>query len=181
MENNQSVGLAPPWVTYFNELKYTIGADPDVTVGPLIPVGAIYLALVTVNDNQKAEALATLLKPTVEFGNITLNVLVINAEQEIVEPLPCPLEAFAVAALVETALSGNPYFEEVVVRPKTPGGTNAVYPVFTPEVIQFFNDDISNLCQTFTGVAAKVFEDVMVETLCGVEILYSTSCEEEEE
>jgi hypothetical protein len=79
---------------------------------------------------------------------------------------------------VQNALSGNPYFVEVVVKPQTPGGSNAVFPVFTAEVIQFFNDDISNLCNTFTAVAADVFADVMVDSLCDVQILYSTSCEE---
>ncbi|MEC2677413.1 hypothetical protein P9W92_27710, partial [Bacillus cereus] len=44
------------------------------------------------------------------------------------------------------------------------------------EVIQFFNDDISNLCQTFTGVAANVFRDVMKDEICGIPILFSTSC-----
>ena len=39
-----------------------------------------------------------------------------------------------------------------------------------------FNDDISNLCQTFTGVAANVFRDVMNDEVCGIPILFSTSC-----
>ncbi|MGM0845651.1 MAG: hypothetical protein ACQEUT_11790 [Bacillota bacterium] len=176
MDNQPEVQLSPPWITYFNQLKFSIGADPEVTVGPLIPVGSIFIALVTVPDNQKAIALATLLKSSVEFGNITVNVVVVNGEQEIVNPLPCPLSPFTLAALLETALSGNPYFLEVVVKPQLPGEPDAVYPVFTAEVIQFFNDDISNLCNTFTGVAANVFADVMVESLCDVPILYSTSC-----
>lgn len=48
--------------------------------------------------------------------------------------------------------------------------------MFTAEVIQFFNDDISNLCQTFTGVAANVFRDVMNDEVCDSPILFSTSC-----
>ncbi|MEC0014158.1 hypothetical protein P4K74_27385, partial [Bacillus cereus] len=60
--------------------------------------------------------------------------------------------------------------------PQFPGGANVVFPVFAAKVIQFFNDDISNLCQTFTEVAAKVFRDVMNDAICGIPILYSTSC-----
>ena len=174
----RSVQLSPPWITYFNKVKFTIGEDPEVTVGPLIPVDSIYIALVTVSDNEKAEALATLLEPTMEFGNITVMVVVINADQEIASPVPCPLRAFTVAALVDTALSGNPYYEEVVVQEQLGVGRRAVYPVFTPEVIQFFNDDISNLCNTFTGVAADVFADVMKDLVCDVPLLFSTSCDE---
>ncbi|XXM73069.1 hypothetical protein ACQ0QQ_03985 [Lysinibacillus sphaericus] len=173
-----SVGLSPPWVTYQNELKYSIGQDPNVIIGPLIPAGGTFVIPVTVIGDEKAIALATLLKNPVEFGNVSVNIVVINGGQEIVSPIPCPLSAFGVAELVQNALSGNPYFVEVVVKPQTPGGSNAVYPVFTPEVIQFFNDDISNLCNNFTAVAANVFADVMIETLCNTKILFSTSCAE---
>ncbi|MHA7136689.1 hypothetical protein ACRTEV_05385 [Rossellomorea arthrocnemi] len=177
---NEKVGvqLSPPWVTYHNELKYSIGQDPSVIVGPLIPAFGNYIIPVTAIGDEKAIALATLLKDTVEFGNVSVNVVVINGDQEIVNPLPCPLRSFVVADLVQSALSGNPYFIEVVVKPQMPGGPNAVYPVFKPEVIQFFNDDISNLCNTFTAVASSVFADVMEEALCEIPILYSTSCEE---
>ncbi|WP_114746809.1 hypothetical protein [Falsibacillus pallidus] len=172
------VQLSAPWVTYQNELKYSIGQDPSVIVGPLIPTAGNYIIPVTVIGDAKAIALATLLKNPVEFGNVSINVVVINSEQEIVEPVPCPLGAFAIAGLVQQALSDNPYYEDVVVKRQNMGGNNAVYPVFKPEVIQFYNDDISNLCNNFTAVASKVFEDVMKESLCGVSIQYSTSCEE---
>ncbi|RLQ92285.1 hypothetical protein [Falsibacillus albus] len=178
MEKTVEVQLSPPWVTYYNELLNTIGKDPDATVGPLIPSDGNYIVPVMVMGDGKAEALATLLKPTVEFGGVTLTVVVINEEQQIVSPLPCPLGVFAVADLADTALSGNPYYDQTVVKRLSPGGPNAVYPVFAPEVIQFFNDDISNLCNNFTGVASKVFAEVMIEELCRVSILFSTSCEE---
>ncbi|PFA62207.1 hypothetical protein CN378_21610 [Bacillus sp. AFS015802] len=178
MDKKMNVQLSPPWITYFNELKNTIGTDPEVTMGPLIPVDSQYIAIVTTTNNEKAAALATLLDPSIEFGNVTLTVIIVNNEQEIVTGLPCPLRSFAVAELVQVALEGNPYFERVVVKPQLPGGPNAVYPVFKAEVIQFFNDDISNLCNSFTGVASTVFSDVMKDDVCGVAILFSTDCEE---
>ncbi|MCA1057591.1 hypothetical protein LCL96_01505 [Rossellomorea aquimaris] len=170
--------LSPPWIIYFNQLKYSIGADPLVTVGPLIPVQDQYLALVMVDDYDKAQALATLLTPSQNFGNVTLTVVVIY-NQEIVSPIPCRLDAFEVAHLVNAALEGNTYFQEVVVQRPFPGGMNAVYPIFAADVIQFYADDVSNLCNTFTGVASQVFQEVMVDTLCRVQILYSTSCSEQ--
>ena len=99
-----------------------------------------------------------------------------NEEREIVNPFPCPLDAFEIAHLFQVALENNPYFQQVVVQPQLPGGANVIFPVFTTEVIQFFNDDISNLCQTFTGVAANVFHDVMNDVVCDIPILFSTSC-----
>ncbi|MGE7888329.1 hypothetical protein ACQKN7_13295 [Bacillus cereus] len=168
--------LSPPWITYFNELVNSIGADPTVTVGPLIPVGGNFIILVHALSNEKAIALATLLKSFVEFGNVSVTVIVTNNENQIVNPTPCPLDAFEIAHLFLVALESNPYFDQVVVQPQFPGGSNVVFPVFKAEVIQFFNDDISNLCQTFTGVAANVFHDVMQDEICGIPILFSTNC-----
>ncbi|MED2785810.1 hypothetical protein P4261_15485 [Bacillus thuringiensis] len=168
--------LSPPWITYFNKLVNSIGADPTVTVGPLIPVGGNFIILVHALSNEKAIALAMLLKSFVEFGNVSVTVIVTNNENQIVNPVPCPLDAFEIAHLFLVALENNPYFDQVVVQPQFPGGSNVVFPVFKAEVIQFFNDDISNLCQTFTGVAANVFHDVMQDEICDIPILFSTSC-----
>lgn len=55
MEENVQAQLSPPWITYFNELKNSIGADPTVTVGPLIPVGGNYIILVHALSNEKRE------------------------------------------------------------------------------------------------------------------------------
>lgn len=35
--------LSPPWITYFNELRNSIGADPTVTVGHLFRLAGIIL------------------------------------------------------------------------------------------------------------------------------------------
>ncbi|WP_072333409.1 hypothetical protein [Thermoactinomyces sp. DSM 45891] len=177
MIETKNVELSPPWVTYFNEIKYSVGVDPGVTVGPLIPVGDVYLILVTVSGNEKAKAIATLLNPTKTFGNVVVFVVVIDTHGELISPLPCPLDAFCLASIFQIALTGNEFFQDVVVQPQLPGQPYAVYPVFKPEVIQFFNDDISNLCNTFTGVAASVFQDVLRNQICEVSILFSTSCD----
>lgn len=174
MDEHVQPQLSPPWITYFNELRNSIGADPTVTVGPLIPTDGNFIILVQTADVEKAIALATLLKPTVQFGNV--NVTIVVSGGGIVNPIPCPLDAFEIAHLFQVALENNLYFERVVVQPQLPGGENVIFPVFAAEVIQFFNDDISNLCQTFTEVAAKVFRDVMNDTICGIPILFSTSC-----
>ena len=54
VQENVQAQLSPPWITYFNELKNSIGADPTVTVGPLIPVGGNYIILVHALSDEKA-------------------------------------------------------------------------------------------------------------------------------
>ena len=88
---------------------------------PLIPVGGNYIILVHALSNEKARALATLLKSFVQFGNVSVTVIVTNNENEIVNPFPCPLDAFEIAHLFQVALENNPYFEQVVVQPQFPG------------------------------------------------------------
>ena len=78
-------------------------------------------------SNEKARALATLLKSFVQFGNVSVTVIVTNNENEIVNPFPCPLDAFEIAHLFQVALENNPYFEQVVVQPQFPGGPNVVF------------------------------------------------------
>ena len=51
-----------------------------------------------------------------------MTVIVTNNENEIVNPFPCPLDAFEIAHLFQVALENNPYFEQVVVQPQFPGG-----------------------------------------------------------
>ena len=81
-----------------------------------------------------------------------MTVIVTNNENEIVNPFPCPLDAFEIAHLFQVALENNPYFEQVVVQPQFLADRMLFFRFSPREVIQFFNDDISNLCQTFTGV-----------------------------
>ena len=71
-----------------------------------------------------------------EFGNVSVTVIVTNNENDIVNPLPCPLDAFEIAHLFQVALENNPYFEQVVVQPQPLVG-QMFLPVFAAKVIQF--------------------------------------------
>lgn len=72
MDEHTQPQLSTPWITYFNELRNSIGTDPTVTVGPLIPTDGNFIILVQTTDAERAITLATLLKPTVQFGNINV-------------------------------------------------------------------------------------------------------------
>ena len=69
----------------------------------------------------KSESVSNVLKSFVQFGNVSVTVIVTNNENEIVNPFPCPLDAFEIAHLFQVALENNPYFEQVVVQPQFPG------------------------------------------------------------
>jgi hypothetical protein len=157
---DNQIGLTPPWYTYFNEIKYTIGDDPNVNVGPeLIPIvdGTCYSTPVFVEDTEeKALALATILKPIQEFGGVNVSVLVFF-QCSIVQPSNQPLDADGVKNLFDTALQTNNLYSSTQVRPFMPGQAEAVYPIFDASVIQFFNDDLTDYYNNYNNVAAFTF------------------------
>lgn len=53
MDERVQPQLSPPWITYFNELRNSVGADPTVTVGPLIPTDGNFIILVQTTDFEK--------------------------------------------------------------------------------------------------------------------------------
>jgi hypothetical protein len=78
-----------------------------------------------------------------------------------------------IAALYQTAFRTNRLFNFAVVRASI--SFTAVYPVFKAQVIQFFNDDLSDLFNNFNQVAAFVFRDVLRNRINQTPILFSTA------
>lgn len=167
--------LSPPQFTYYNELKYSVGNDPAVTVTNIIelPLNAGYLVPILVRNRKKAQALATILIAQKEIGNINVYTAVIN-DGQVVDPIEGTLTAKEIQELFETALDSNRYFKFAVVEPFTPG-TFSVFPVFLKSVIQFYNDDLSDLYKNFNEVAANVFRDILKEDINGTSINPSTA------
>lgn len=167
--------LSPPEFTYFNELKYSVGNDPGVSVNTLIelPLDTGFLILVHVKNRKKAQALATILNLLKQIGPIHIFVVVIYGGH-VIEPIEEPLTPKEIQQLYITALETNRYFKFAEIAQFSPD-TDSVYPVFSKSVIQFFNDDISDLCQNFNEVAAHVFRDVLKTDISGTPIIPSTA------
>jgi len=184
------VGLSPPWFTYHRELIHSIGTDPSIEVGPLVECPdcsdnpQVYNVIITVQNRVKAQAVADILNPVKEFseGAILVKVSVYDAEGNLHVP-ECPGDnAYAVVDTLNIALKDTAYFKATMVRPFAPGSPElAIYPLFEPAVIQFYNDDLSNFCQFYVNVASQVFADVMLPVICADEetsfpIYPSTDC-----
>ncbi|KGX91741.1 hypothetical protein, partial [Pontibacillus marinus] len=167
--------LSPPQVTYFNQLKYSIGNDPFLTVIDLyeLPKNAGYLIPIWIRNEEKARALATILETQREIGNIPIYVVVLF-DGNIAEPYDVSkFNARDISKLVEDALETNRYFLFSKVAFVVPG-TVAVYPVFTKSVTQFYNEDLSDLYRNYNEVAAEVFKEVFQEKINGIDLDPST-------
>lgn len=168
------IRISPPEFTYFNEIKFSIGNDPLVQVEPLRQLsGGDFLITIRVQGMQKARALATLIIATKQIGNLLIQVRVVTSEGNRVQPITRALTPREIAALYQTAFRTNRLFNFAVVRASI--SFTAVYPVFKAQVIQFFNDDLSDLFNNFNQVAAFVFRDVLRNRINETPILFSTA------
>jgi len=148
MENTKEkeVGISSPWMTYYKKLVALFNDDPDLEV--LWDDDTKTVTIESINTF-KIMALEKLLDPTVTFGNVTITVkcLVKNGSED------------TAATLFRTAFAGNPHFSKVVETTIT--AIDETFVLFKPEVIQFFNDDLTDYYGNWNGLAEDITRDVI--------------------
>ena len=164
--------LSPPWNTYFNFIKESIGSDPWVRVSDMTEVSKTqYIIAIQTRRKEKARALATILALRQSFGRVIVDIEVLHNGSG-VSPYEPPLTASDLIKVFNQALGTNTYFKNA----ETGGFVDiSVFPIFKKEVIQFFNDDISDFYNNFNGVASKVFAEVLRPDIYGTYINPSTA------
>lgn len=140
--------IAPPWIQYVNKLKALFGKDNDIRIEYSNDTPSVSLY---VEGQAKASALSSLLPQTVLFGGVSLSVNVIPANDN--EP--------SYADLFRAAFKNNPVVTNVIsidnvfTDPLT-------YMVFKKEVVQFYNDDLSdphgNCSTLYQDLADEIFK-----------------------
>jgi hypothetical protein len=145
------VGMQSPWVVYAKKVKALFEHDPDVVVDEPTELGdGDYNLEIRVHGNDKAESVAKVLPEDVEFGNVTLHVMVIPDNDGKLTMLDHMRRAFA----------GNPVLVDVMEVPVVPGGPTMAYALFAPEVVQIECDNAASpygiVTTTYEGVAKDV-------------------------
>jgi hypothetical protein len=163
--------MNPPWVTLWNEINAAVGNDGALKVAPLDESGQPYVVRIKARSRKKAVGLASLLKLRHEFGNLTVIAEVSDGQGNPITPV-VPQSAEELAALVRSAFIGNGWFRDVVVRDFM---GMQVCPVFAKRVIQFFNDDLSDLYSNYNNVASAVFANVLEPSVGDFALLCSTA------
>ncbi len=148
------VGLSAPWVKFYRELDALFTDDPEVHV---VFDEDQFLVKLYVENVDKAEALMQLLPAEKTFGNVTLKITVVPANNTDVTKLE----------LFQKAFNGNPALSYVRA---VQGMFDINYVVFQNKVVQFFNDDMSDvhgLCSTlYQEIAKDVFGDSLGVYFC---------------
>lgn len=142
------IKLSPPWTTYYRQLQALFGKDPDIKLFFDEDESSIK---VLVKNAYKANALEHLLPKEVSFGDVVVKILIDNPEE------------FCADTGWEEAFEGNPVVGHIEVVEVPFSSVPVVYIGFVREVVQFFNDDLSdphgNCSTLYQEIAKEVFKD----------------------
>ena len=161
--------ISPPWITYINQLNALLQHDKDIH----IEYDNNELEVkVYVDNGAKAAALDRLLPDEVEFGNVTLYVCVIPANDvfDDLDANSSPKQLF------DIAFDGNPVY---AFSKEITGifSNKLTYVVFKNRVVQFFNDNLNdiygNVSTLYQELAHEVFAEEATRGVC-----YCTDIEE---
>lgn len=161
------IELSPPWYTLANEIKYTYGLSRYVTVNDLVENGIGYELDIDVSNDVVANALRQILPVDVNFGGTNVDIVIKNSSGEIVNVANQAYTPESLGDLFCYALYANPLFVGSVLtsgklNPIQQGSVGDVVVIIKPCVVQFYNDDISDLCSNYNEVASKVFAGVTI-------------------
>lgn len=152
--------IEAPWQTFCKELKALFERDKDIIVSDIYePEDGLtdYSFAIQIRNHEKFIALDRLLTKVKTFGNVTLGVDLFdeeNAETDVV-------------GLFKTLFEGNPIVDSIQTR-TDPAGVDWNYVLFKPEVIQFFDDDLTDFNGNWNGLAEEIALDVFEENSRGV-------------
>lgn len=149
MPETEKMKLSTPWVTYYRYVYALFDDDPEVAV--TFSDSEKVLKLYVENDI-KAQALEKLLPSEKWFGNVAVKIQVIPSN-----------DGDTTDALLRHAFSGNPILSRIVTAEGILSNPIS-YVAFEPSIIQFWNDDLSDLNGVCTvlphEVAKNVFDDL---------------------
>ena len=156
VDKKQNVTLSPPWTTYYRKLVALFNGDEDVKIE--YDNGDTTVSIY-VEGEAKADAIERLLPKEVDFGNVTLTINVVPANT-----------VDATLNDLKIAFAGNKNVTDIVTTGGGFGTFPMTYVVFKKEVIQFFNDDLTDLhglCSTLNeDIAKEVFGDINGVCFC---------------
>ena len=140
----KKVKLAAPWVIYANQIEAMFKEDKDIVFD--YDDGNKVITL-RVNGNDKADALSQLLPAKKTFGNVSIDIKIIPANDEDTRTID----------LFRKAFNGNPIISEITTVNTMQGALNFV--VFKPKVVQYHNDHMYDL----NGICSTIYQDLAKE------------------
>ena len=159
------VNLSAPCYSFTKKIKYTYGLSKYIHVNDLINEDSVYTLTINVCNNLIATSLRSILPTTKIFGSLTMNIIIFNEFGHVVPVSEIEYTPQTLALNFCHALNSNPLFIGTVTSfpdfpPIIVDSIGTLVVVIKPVVVQFFDDNIIDLCGNFNEVASKVFSDI---------------------
>lgn len=151
------LAIDAPWYTFQKKVKALFGLDPDIYVSEVYEPeneDVDYAFNIEVSNHEKFVALDRVIYGVKQFGNVSMAINLCDMEEN---------DAHPGVELFETIFDGNPIMKDLKVITDH-AGTDRVYVRFYPEVVQFFDDDLTDYNGNFNGLAEDIARDVFDET-----------------
>lgn len=165
MNKEKEIKLSPPWCGYMQMLKSFFKGDDRIIVEDEVEKGVVtdaktgkplkgnwMISSILVKDADLAIALKTALARKVTFGNVSLCIDIVPANETIEAKVQKKVKAgkkFTPLAALKEILKKNPAFDRLVCRPFM--DTRRHYCVFKPAVLQWYDDNLESIWKLTTG------------------------------
>ena len=150
----EPLSITMPWQAYASKLATLFNPDPAITVSEVKRSQLSdynYYLTICVNNHKKYMALNELLDHEVTFGQVKMQIVIIDIESQ-------DAEIASRIGKYNILFRGNPLFDSLYcVADQT--GTEHGYFQFKPEVVQYFNDD----CLDLNGLRSCLPEQIATE------------------
>ena len=159
---HKSTGIQAPWYTVYNKVVALFGNDEELQISNLSEVDDVpdngfkcgYGFTISSKNSVKLKSIEKILKRHFEFGNVYLNIDFVYEPQN--DDVITPSD-------FKNAFAGNNILSKVQIVP-TPAGVPQTFVVFAREVIQFYNDDITDLYGNFNGLSEDIARELFNDT-----------------
>lgn len=147
------LNLSPPWVVYYRKLSAFFKEDSEVriTYDDIEQEIKLY-----VDNAEKAVALENLLPSEQNFGNVTLYITIVPANQTTFDSVKAGYSTKMtdiVRALINNkAVTGIKIVDGIMTN-------KMVFVIFRKEVVQWFSDDIGD----YHGICSTLYQDLAKE------------------
>ncbi len=153
--------IEAPWNTFWKMVDALFSQDDDISIGNVYePENSMYdyAFNIEVKSHEKFVALDRVIPSYKIFGNVTLGIFLFDEENN---------EMKTAEDLYKAIFKGNPIVKDIRSRGDGMGFEHS-YVRFQPEVIQFFDDDISDFDGNWTGLAEDIARELFTEDRSGM-------------
>lgn len=162
--------LTPPWYTLWRKIYYTLSNDQDLLIGELENIdNKSYKIEITAKKMTTALALRQVINPIFELGNINVKIVIKNPTIGVI-PYPDNKTEYTlddISLLMNAAFKGNILFKGAILIPQSEDPkplSGKIVVLFSKSIIQFFNDDLSDIYGNFNDITARVIEELVISS-----------------